>query len=45
MFDDVDSSDISPNYIKSIISNVPQSIFISNKSILENIAPGLKKGY
>ena len=43
MFDDVDSSDISPNYIKSIISNVPQSIFISNKSILENIAPGLKK--
>ena len=42
MFDDIDSKNISPNYIKSLISNVPQNIFISNKSILENIAPGLK---
>jgi len=42
MFDDIDSKNISPNHIKSLISNVPQNIFISNKSILENIAPGLK---
>ncbi len=40
-FDDINIENLSPSYIKSIISNVPQNIFISNSTIIENIAPGI----
>tara|TARA_B110000908_G_C10244777_1_gene448170 strand:+ start:434 stop:2158 length:1725 start_codon:yes stop_codon:yes gene_type:complete len=41
LFDGTSSKNISPSYIKSLISNVPQNIFISNNSIIQNIATGV----